>query len=238
MKRHKLHKWLTGILMLACSIHSYAGSDSTELRKEVEILRQEVKGLRARVERAEDYIAISNLQRIYGFYVDKARADQAADLFSAQATLEIAGRGVFVGEKRIREYMHRLPKLKEGLLFNHMSLQPVIHIAPDGNSAKGRWRSIIMVGILGKSATWGEGVYENEYVREDGLWKISKIHFYPTVYNDFYKGWDQPGIPLFSPYDNLPPDLPPSEVYESYPGIYIPPYHYDNPVSGRKYVPE
>jgi len=229
---------LSGLMLFLGNIHSSQASETTEIKERLDALIGEVSQLRARLQQAEDYIEISNLQRIYGYYVDKSQADQLADLFSKEATLEIAGRGVFVGQKRIREFMHILPQLKQGLLFNHMILQPVIHIAPDGNSAKARCRAFVQVGMLNQSATWGEGTYENEFVKEDGKWKISKLHFYPTYYIDFYQGWDKPGIPLFKPFEKLPPDLPPTEIYESYPGVYIPPYHYDNPVSGRKYLPD
>lgn len=234
----KLLLVFSGLILSLGDLHSSQASEVTEMKEKLDVLTGEVSELKIKLQRAEDYIAISKLQRIYGYYVDKSQADQIADLFSENATLEIAGRGVFVGLKRIREFMHFLPQLKEGLLFNHMILQPVIHIAPDGKSAKARCRAFVQVGMLNKSATWGEGVYENEYVKEDGKWKISKLHFYPTFYNDYYQGWDKPGIPLFKPFDELPPDLPPTEVYESYPGVYVPPYHYDNPVSGRKYHPE
>jgi hypothetical protein len=234
----KLLLVLSGLALSQGAINSSQASEVSEMKQKLDTLTGEVSEMKTRLQQAEDYIAISNLMRIYGYYVDKSQADQIADLFSEKATLEIAGRGVFVGSKRIREFMHFLPQLKEGLLFNHMILQPVIHIAPDGKSAKARCRAFVQVGMLNKSATWGEGVYENEFVKEDGKWKISKLHFYPTYYNDFYKGWDKPGIPLFKSFDKLPPDLPPTVIYESYPGVYIPPYHYDNPVSGRKYHPE
>lgn len=234
----KLLLVLSALMMFSGGMHSLQASEVTEVNEKLDALTGEIARLRTRLQQTEDYIAIGNLQRIYGYYVDKSQADQIADLFSENSTLEIAGRGVFVGLKRIREFMHFLPQLKEGLLFNHMILQPVIHIAPDGKSAKARCRAFVQVGMLKQSATWGEGVYENEFVKEDGKWKISKLHFYPTYYNDFYKGWDKPGIPLFKPFEKLPPDRPPTEIYESYPGVYVPPFHYDNPVSGRKYQHE
>ena len=234
----KLLLVLSGLVLSQGNIYPSQASEVSDMKERLDKLTEEVSDLKIRLREAEDYIAISNLQRIYGYYVDKSQADQIADLFSENATLEIAGRGVFVGMKRIREFMHFLPQLEYGLLFNHIILQPIIHIAPDGKSAKVRCRAFVQVGMLNKSATWGEGVYENEFVKEDGKWKISKLHFYPTFYNDYYQGWDKPGIPLFKPFEKLPPDLPPTEVYESYPGVYIPPYHYDNPVSGRKYHSE
>src|SRR5262245_602187 len=63
------------------------------LRQELVSLQAQVKGLQQQADRADDYIAIANLQAIYGYYVDKSRWEDAADLFSADATLEIAGRG-------------------------------------------------------------------------------------------------------------------------------------------------
>src|SRR5688572_30565808 len=86
-------------------------------------LESEVATLRAQARRADDYIAILNLQSIYGYYVDKSQWDQAADLFAKNATLEIAGRGLFTGQDRIREYLHQLGPLQYGKLFNHTQLQ-------------------------------------------------------------------------------------------------------------------
>jgi SnoaL-like domain len=206
---------------------------SKDLAAEVGMLKAQVDALQKQVQNAQDYIAISNLQTAYGYYVDKCKWDEAADLFSKDSTLEIGLRGVYVGQDRVRAYLHKLPDLKYGTLFNHMQLQPKIDVAPDGLTAKGRWRAIMQVGVLNRSAQWGEATYENEYVKEDGIWKIKKLHAYFTYYSDYYKGWDKGGDPPPGPIPGLPPDEPPTETYKLYPDVYVPPYHYKNPVTGK-----
>lgn len=204
-----------------------------DLEAQVKRLAEQVAALSAKAQAAEDYIAISNLQRAYGYYVDKYRWDDVADLFARECTMEINGRGVFIGQDRVREYMHRFGKPHDGLLANHMQLQPVIHVSPDGRTAKARWRAVIQVGELGQNARWGEGTYENTYVKEDGVWKIRSLHFYQNYYVDYYAGWDKGALPLVGEYKDLPPDRPPSEHYEVYPKWFVPAFHYRNPVSGR-----
>jgi hypothetical protein len=184
----------------------------------------------------EDTKAIKRLQRAYGYYADKKLSREIGELFAADATAEIGGLGVFVGKARIGELYDFLlgDGLADGQLFNHMILQGVVHVAPDGNTAKGRWRALIQIGEHGKSAIWSEGPYENEYVKEDGVWKISKLHWYATLTAPYDPGWHRAQIPMDGPSPELPPDRPPSEVYQSYPSAYLPVFHYDNPVSGRK----
>ena len=87
---------------------------------EIAELRAELAALRARVQAAEDYRELVNLQGAYGYYVDKGLWDRAADLFAADGTLEIAGRGVYVGRERVRAYLRHLPPYGHGTLYNHM----------------------------------------------------------------------------------------------------------------------
>lgn len=204
-----------------------------QLAAELAALKAEVGTLRQQAQMAADYVAIANLQAAYGYYVDKMRWDEVADLFTRDATLEIAGRGVFVGQDRIRTYMHALGELKYGTLFNHMQLQPVIHVDADGATARARWRTLMQVGHLGKEARWGEGTYENEYVKEDGVWKIRKLHSYITFYVEYDKGWNRGAVALPRHLENLEPDAEATVKYGAFPEVFIPPYHYKNPVTGR-----
>jgi len=201
--------------------------DVSKLREELASLKGTVETLAAEARKASDYVEICNLQAAYGYYVDKGRWDNAADLFAEDATLELAGRGVYVGRERIRAYLHHLPPYRRGMLYNHMQLQPVVHIDSEAGTAKGRWRSFMMVGALGAEARWGEATYENEYKRVNGKWRIALLHGYMNIYTDFEQGWHKGGVPLLRSIDGLQPDRPPTLEYEAYPEPVIAPYHYD-----------
>ena len=99
-----------------------ADGEKKDVRAEIEALKAAVAQLQRQVQNSQDFIAISNLQAAYGYYVDKCEWDQTADLFAKDGTLEIGLRGVWVGQDRVRAYLHTLPQLKYGTLFNHMQL--------------------------------------------------------------------------------------------------------------------
>ena len=203
--------------------------DVAALRRELEELRAECRALGARAQGAEDYQAVCNLQAGYGYYIDKGRFDEAADLFAEDGTLELAGRGVFVGRERVRAYLNHLPPYGHGTLYNHMQLQPVIHVDSVAGTAKGRWRSFMMVGGLGREARWGEATYENEYVRTAEGWRIALLHGYMNIYVEYDEGWHKGGVQLLRSIEGLEPDRPPTMQYEAYPEPVVAPYHYDRP---------
>lgn len=225
--------WYTGPGRAAVALAALLMGLAACSRGELATLQAQVATLQQQAQKANDYIDILNLQSIYGYYVDKSQWDQAADLFAAEGTLEIAGRGLFVGQDRIRTYLHELGPLQHGRLFNHMQLQPVVHVADDGQSAKARWRSFMQVGHLGQEARWGDAVYENEYVKQDGVWKISKLHSFITFYVEYERGWNKGAVELPQHLETLEPDAESTVRYGAFPEVFIPPYHYANPVTGN-----
>jgi outer membrane murein-binding lipoprotein Lpp len=224
--------------VLACAVFVVSGcvkqgGTDTNVTAELATLKSQVAQLQTQAQAATDWTQVENLQATYGYYVDKMHWDDAADLFAKDATLEIAGRGLFKGQDRIRTYLHALGEYKYGTLYNHMQLQPVIHIAADGHSAQARWRAFIQVAHLGKEARWGEATYENEYVKEGDVWKINKLHAYITYYVEFDKGWNKGGVVLPAKLGTLEPDSLPTVKYGAFPEVFVPPYHYKNPVTGK-----
>jgi hypothetical protein len=221
-------------LVLTASGAAPASSDGT-LSARIAAVRASAEQVSHDLGRLEDERAIENLQRSYGFFVDKALWKETADLFADNGTLEIGGRGVFVGKARVLQYLVWLAPqgLTRGKLFNHTQMQPIITVAPDGRTARGRWRFLAEVGDYQKSALWGTGTYENEYVKENGVWKIAKLHGFFRMYTPYADGWGKTAVPNTHPEKDLPPDRPPTVQYEDYPSTYIPPYHYLNPVTGK-----
>jgi hypothetical protein len=186
-----------------------------------------IEQLERRAQEAEDYRDLVNLQGAYGYYVDKGLWNKAADLFARDGTLEIAGRGVYVGQDRVREYLHQLPAYGDGTIFNHMQLQPVLHIDSAAGTARGRWRTLMMVGFLGREGRWGEATYENGYVREDGRWRIASLHGIINFYAEYDQGWHRGGVPLLRSTHGIEPDRPQTFEYEAHPKAVIAPFHYD-----------
>lgn len=208
-----------------------AGDDAASL----EAASAQLDALDKRITRLEDANAVEKLQRAYGYFVDKAQWTQLTGLFAKDATLEIGGRGVFIGQPHILDYMHGAfgpDGIKEGQIINHMQFQAIADIDPDGVHAKQRMRAFVM-----SNGGWGLPLYENEYVKEDGVWKIKMLHGPFTMYTS-WDGWAKSATPNTRP-DTFgePPDLPPTVVYLTYPSYYIVPFHYPNPVTGKVWKP-
>ncbi len=197
-----------------------------------------VAALRDRVARLEDHDAIENVQAMFGYYFDKGLWNEAADLFARNGTFEYGQSGVYIGRDRIRRAMLLLgPEgLGQGYLNNHMQLQAVIVVAPDGKTATGRWQGMVMLAEPGANGIWGVGIYENTYVKEDGVWKIESLNFFPTAFTDYDKGWARSQLPLKGQSALFPPDRPPTYVYRALPGNFIPPFSYRHPVTGQPLV--
>ncbi len=204
--------------------------------RRVAILEMKIASLKQQVELLEDAKAIERLQQAYGYYISEGMGSEAAALFSDSpaASIEFAQQGVYLGKKRIREFLtHGGEGLKPGEIHESPLMQGVVHVAPDGKTAKGRWRTLTMAGTYGEDGRWIEGPFENEYVKENGIWKLNKVHWYVTVIGSYDEGWHKKHFPAPGPLADLPPDRPPTDKYDTFPAFYLPPYHYLHPVTGK-----
>src|SRR4029079_3260437 len=88
-----------------------------------------------------------------------------------------------------------------------------------------------MLGAVGAKGCLWEGFFQNTGVKDDGVWKLKDLRYFPTFISDYDLGWGKDAQPAPTASKDLPPDRPPTSVYAIYPKAHIPPYHYDNPVS-------
>src|SRR5262245_14522010 len=143
---------------------------------------------------------IKRLQYSYAHYAELGLWFDLGDLFAANGVAHYA-QGDFRGPESLRKfYLQELGRgqlgLAEGRIYPHIMIQPVVNVAADGRTAKGRWHVIAMLGSFGASASWAGVVYENSYVFEDGVWKISDLG-----YNSQYSGRYSPPALTLSKWD-------------------------------------
>ena len=235
--------WLATIVAVFTTvlITSQARAAGTAVSKKELELR--VDALERKVRLLEDKAAIEKLTRAYGYYIDKKVWDEVVPLFAPDAVVEISNRGVYRNTSGVERLFKRVigrghPGLADGELSNHMVLQGVVDVAADGQTATGRWRAFIQIGMWQKAALWAEGTYDIGYVKRNGVWQFKHMRWYGTYFAPYDKGWAKQSFSNNAPSTDNPPDAPPSSPYDSYPGHYVPPYPYPNPVTGRPWTLE
>jgi hypothetical protein len=218
-----------------------SSQENTSAAARIETLEKQLAQLEAAVIESEDVSAVKRLTRTYGYYVEKGLWADLADLFAADAVANYTS-GVFVGKASIRRnYVENLGGgklgLNDGQLSEHMMLQPIVHIDAGGKTARARWRAFAMLGRYAEAATWSEGPYEIEYIKDNGVWKIKVLNYYSTFISPYEDGgWGKKRDAVAPVTRKLPhPADKPRDPKEcpQYPGVCVPPFHYKNPVSGR-----
>jgi hypothetical protein len=195
-------------------------------------LTRAITVLSARAQKLADEVDVTNLQHAYGYYADRKMWDDVADLFASDGTMEMGLQGVYLGPKSIRRVLGRAG-LVEGELNDHVHLQTIVTVMPDGRTAFARGTDLGMTGKTGDRGVWSGSIYENQFVKQGGVWKFKAMHVYPRFIVDAEQGWAKDAQPAPGPSREFPPDRPSTESYEIYPRFHIAPFHFDNPVTGR-----
>jgi hypothetical protein len=224
-----------------------------ELEATVKNLQEQVRTLQEQTRTLQDIEEIKKLQRAYGFYLEHWMAEDLIDLFadSEDSELWIAA-GKFQGKEAIsRLFRHgneeKFRISRKEFLHQVMQLSGMVHVNPDGKTAKGRWYGFGANAFPvegGKvSPGWMDGVYEVNYVKEAGKWKLKKVHWCLTFRAPWTESFVEPAKKDSSrqdrPYQENPALRPTGAPEETlYPSGYICPFHFANPVSGRNTVPE
>ncbi|OOQ86999.1 hypothetical protein PEBR_18920 [Penicillium brasilianum] len=228
------------------------------MEAEFEDLKKQVAALQRELSRVSDEAEVRKAHHKYGYYIDKSLFDEAVDMFSDHPDTYVE----FLGARyRGKESIRRLYKGVfgeqfvgsrngpiRGFLDDHLMMQDIIDVDHTGRHAWGRIRMFTQAGThesikdkypQGQLQWWEGGIYENEYIKEDGIWKFFRYRFFPFYNASYEKGWSFTPLehPLFLtktfPEDPVGPD----EFIEQrlqWPDTRVIPFHYPHPVTGRK----
>lgn len=217
-------------------------------------VEQKLIELEHRVQSLEDVNAIRKLHFSYGYYIDVCRYAEVVQLFSRDGEVIFLS-GVYKGHEGIARlyetWFHQFftkgrPGPEYGFLLDHLQMQDIVTVAPDGKTAKGRFRALLAGGNHASreykpeglpEQFWEGGVYENDYVREDGVWKIRRLDYVVQWQAEYEKGWANTEAHLKPhavkyPENPLGPDelLPEAKVRKTWPHRVGVQMHYAHPV--------
>jgi hypothetical protein len=203
---------------------------SKESEDKVKKLEAKVKELENRIGIQEDIEEIRHLMSKYEIWHVPGKVTETWKLFTMKqpdVSAEIDDWGVYVGPQSVRklyEEGHVVPA--KGTMHTHHLDTYVIQVAKDRKTAKGIFFSPgheTWVRADGKIATWVWGKYGNDFIKEDGEWKIWHLHWYTAFRTDYYKSWQEEfKLPFVEKIGSMKDKIPPQR-----PTTYHKPYSID-----------
>lgn len=142
-----------------------------------------------RIAALSDSDAVANLQHAFGYYLDRKMWADIVDLF------ETTGRyGDAVGAAAIRAALEAEmgpSGLAHGELNDHPEMDLLICVSPDGLHARTRGLDLGMTGRNDGKAAWSVSLFDNEFVKRDGVWRIAAMRIIPRMKADYAAGWGE-----------------------------------------------
>jgi hypothetical protein len=214
--------------------------ETTETR--LKALEEQVKTLKAQVRNLNDIEAINRLQRAYGYYVEHMMGKEIIECFSTGDGVYLKWlEGRYNGQAGLHRYFDKMrDTFSHELLHQVIQVSGIVTVAPDGLTAKGRWYAFGGVAIpMGDKVreNWENSIYEMEYVKEDGVWKMLGIKWNLTYWLPHLMGLVSPDRVLTNPPRPHSTPIPADVVYDNdprYPSGYIFPFHFVHPVTGKE----
>ncbi len=136
------------------------------------VLMAELEELQKRISILEDVEAIKKLKSRYWRCLDRKLWDELADCFVEDAKFDIAPAIKLQGRK---EFVEFLVKMLGSARTAHQGHNAEIEITSD-TTARGTWALYDDIRFIQpNSRVRGYGFYEEEYVKDDGSWKIGSM---------------------------------------------------------------
>jgi hypothetical protein len=215
---------------------------------QIEDLEARLKALEDSNRTLQDIEDIKKLQRIYGYYVERGQLDEVAELFSDSPDVTFGpSYNVSVGKENVRRMFssQRAFGASQGTtpddyLHITMPVSGVVDVHEDGKTAKARWYALMYLhnATPGGGAVFGVGMYENEYIKEDGRWRILRLQFDDIFLSPYEEGWAKtPKLwaKLREMADSAGPPLGeiPDQPRSKSPFGDQMPFHYKHPITGK-----
>ena len=201
-----------------------------------------IKALEDEVRALKDVREIEILQRAYGYYLEHWMDEEVIDCFADSPDVVLSlYEGTWLGKEGVRRYFKR-EGVQPTFLHQVMQISPIIHVEPDGQSARGRWYSwgaVATPGETGIRQFFMGGIYESEYIKQQGIWRILKLKYSLHLAADPREGWVRPDKVARTEAGtrrseiDLKPDIPAGGMDSLYPSGYIFPFHFKHPVTGK-----
>lgn len=194
---------------------------------------------------AEAFDAAENVSNAYGYYIDQFAWRLTGELFARDGWKELSYIGTFIGKDRVRDSM--IQRYGEGgpnpaFQAIHQKTQPYVTVLGDGTRAMIRTRLMQFNSSSTGPGSWIGGIYENQVVKEDGVWRIHGMDLDYVWLADYPTGWTGVDPAANARFALTPeqvavfhPDAPlRGETFAPYPRIRPMGFHFANPVSGRE----
>jgi hypothetical protein len=210
--------------------------------KTVDNLKAQVKSLEKEVQTLKDIEAINRLQRAYGYYVEHMMGQEIIDCFSTSDDVYLEWlEGRYNGQSGLHRYFDKMrDTYSHELLHQVIQVSGIVTVAPDGLKAQGRWYAFGGVAIpMGDKVreNWENSIYEMDYIKENGIWKILGIKWNLNYWLNHSAGLVAKERLLTGPVNPHSAPIKADVIYDNdprYPSGHILPFHFPHPVTGKK----
>jgi hypothetical protein len=176
------------------------------------------------VDRVESIRAVKTLESSFSQYAQYGLWNPIGSLFAEHGSFVFDGMvkpaETAQGPRAVAAFLRkRYGGDREGVAANGLSTllieSPVVNLSVDGNTAKARWQALFFHGH-GSAARIEGGVFENDYAREKGVWKIAKARYFPQYDGPYEDGWtnwgggDLPVVPKHFDTETAGVPIPPA----------------------------
>jgi hypothetical protein len=212
-----------------------------ELEAKLEALEKQVKAQEKELTVLKDIEAIKKLQKAYGYYAEHMMYQEIVDCFADSPEVRLNWlEGQWLGKEGVKKYFAFMQKMPPTFAHQVMQLAGVVDVDPDGKTASGRWYAFGGIFIPMPDAvrrSFVAGIYENRYLKENGVWKILSIKWVIPYAVSVSGEWRMPedvNRPyLAGQFRGAAPDIPIDREDLRYVTGYIFPFHYVHPVTGK-----